>query len=113
MLFTVGKSILKKIFQNRQDPHQNLTDEVDIQQLAWMSVPLKSYFTFQSKHARCLTVVNEFFWNSVDNHNRSCERFIGRISRSLNDKKVRDFRSREEMDNTDLRIRGYISYGSK
>ena len=96
-----------------QDPHQNLTDEVDIQQLAWKRAPLKSYFTSQSKHAPCLTVVNKFFWNSVDNHNRSCERFIGRMSRCLSDKKVRDFRSREEMDNTDLRIRGYISYGRK
>ena len=96
-----------------EDPHQNLSDEVDIQQLAWKRVPLKTYFTSRSKVAPCLLVPNKNFWNSVDNHNRSCERFIGRTSHCLTDRKVRDFKTFEEKDRTDSKILGYINYGSK
>ena len=31
-----------------EDPHQNLSDKVDIQQLAWKRVHLISYFTSRS-----------------------------------------------------------------
>ena len=61
--------------------HQNFSDEVDIQQLAWKRLPLKSYFTYRSNAAPCLFLyLIKFFWNSVDNHNKSCEHFIGRMS---------------------------------
>ena len=96
-----------------EDPHQNLFDKVDIQQLAWMRVPLKSYFTSHRKVAPCLVEPNKNFENLVDNHNRSCEWFIGRMSHWLTDRKVRDFKTFEEKDRSESKILGYINYGSK
>jgi len=95
-----------------EDPQQNLSDEVDTQQLAWKRMPLKSYFSSRSKVAPCLEIPSKKFWNSVDNHNRSCERFIGHMSRCLTAKKVRDFKTSQEKNRTDMKIRGYISHGS-
>ena len=98
-----------------EDPHQNLSDDVDIQQLAWKRVPLKSYFTSCSKVDPCFLVPNKNFWNLVDNHNRSCERFIAitdLMSHCLTERKVRDFKTFEKKDRTDSKMLGYIKYGS-
>ena len=33
------------------------------------------------------------FWNSVDNHNHSCERYTGNMTRCINDRKVQDHKT--------------------
>ena len=86
-----------------EDPPQNLSDLVDIQQLAWKRVCPKSFFTSRSKVAPCQNF----------GINRSCERFIGRMSHCLTYRKVRDFKTFEKKDRTDSKILGYINYGSK
>ena len=86
---------------------------VDTKPLAWKRAPIRSYFGFSSKAAPCLQVDAEVFWNSIDNHNRSCERYIGLTSRCLSEGRVKDFREAEEKRQVDNRIRGFICHGSK
>ena len=60
-----------------KDPNQQLLGDVDAKQLAWKRAPIKSYFGSSSKAAPCLQINDKVFWNSIDNHNHSCERYIG------------------------------------
>ena len=53
--------------------------------------------------------LTKFFWNSVDNHNRSSERFIGRMSHCLTDVKVRGFKTFKVKDRMDSEILGYLN----
>ena len=92
-----------------KDLHQNLSHEMDIQQLTWKRVPSKSYFTSLSKAAPCLSVPHKNVWNSVNNRHRSCKRFIGRMSHCFADWKVRDFETFEEKDRADSKILGYTN----
>ena len=69
-----------------KDLVQQLPGEVDTKQLAWKRAPIRSYFGFSSKAAPCLQIDAEVFWNSIDNHNRSCERYIGLTSRCLSER---------------------------
>ena len=63
-------------FQAKQvkDPVQQLPGDVDTKQLAWKRAPIRSYFG-SSKAAPCLQIDDKVFWNSIDDHNCSCERF--------------------------------------
>ena len=55
--------------------------------------PLKGFFTAESRNAPCVVLREQQFWKAIDNHNRSCERFIGKMSTVMEDKKVREERS--------------------
>ena len=91
-----------------QDPDQSLPESVDTEALALKRTPIKSYFSKASKQAPCVHNGNMQFWNNVDNHNRSCERFIGKMSKCLLDRKIQDS-SAPSKRKVDMRIRGYIS----
>ena len=58
-----------------------------------------SYFGSSSKAAPCLQIDDEVFWNSIDNHNRSCERYIGLMSHRLSEGRVKDLRKAEKKNN--------------
>ena len=83
------------------------------QQLAWKRAPIRSNFWFSSKAAPCLQIDDKVFWNSIDNHNRSRERYIGLMSRCLSEGRVKDFRNAKEKLQVDIRIRGCICHGSR
>ena len=72
--------------------NQQLPGDVDTKQLAWKRAPIRSYFGSSSKAAPCLQIDDEFFWNSIDNHNRSCERYIGLMPHRLSEGRVKDLR---------------------
>ena len=78
-----------------------------------MHAPIRLYFGSSSKAAPCLQIDDKVFWNSIDNHNRSCERYIGLTSRCLSEGRVKDFREAEEKRQVNIRIRGFICHGSK
>ena len=96
-----------------KDPDRQLPDDVDTKQLARKRAPIRSYFGSSSKAAPCLQVDDKVFLNSIDNHNRSCERYIGLMSRCLSEGRGKDFCKAEEKRQVDIRIRGFICYGSK
>ena len=96
-----------------KDPDQQLPGDVDTKQLAWKRAPIRSFFGSSSKAAPCLQIEDEVFCNSIDNHNRSCERYIGLMSRCLSEGRVKDFREAEEKRQVDIRIRGFICHGGK
>lgn len=60
-----------------EDVRKIRTMHVDVEDLLWSSRPLKAFFTIESQCAPCISHGNYNYWNSVDNHNRSCERLIG------------------------------------
>ena len=96
-----------------KDPEQQLPDDVDTKQLTWKRTHVKSYVGTKSKAAPCLQIDDKVFWNSIDNHNRSCERYIGLMSRCLSEGRVKDFRKSDEKRQVDIRVRGFICHGSK
>ena len=86
---------------------QQLPGDVDSKQLAWKRAPIGSCFGSSSKAAPCLQIDDKVFWNSIDNHNRSCERYIGLMSRCMSEGRVKDFREAEEKRQVDIGI--YLS----
>ena len=96
-----------------KDPDQQLPGDVDTTQLAWKRAPISTYFESSSKAAPCLQIDDKVFWNSIDNHDRSCERYIGLMPRCLSEGRMKDFREAEEKRQVYIRIRGFICHGSK
>ena len=76
--------------------------------LACRLVSTKAYYSSASKHAPCMVYGDVIFWNSIDNHNRTCERFIGKMSTYLMEGKVKDGKNTSDMATIDRRLQGYI-----
>jgi len=51
---------------------------------------LKSFFTIESQCVPCLSIGSSDFWNSADNHNRTCKRYIGLMKDIIDKRKVID-----------------------
>ena len=69
-----------------------IPDHANASSLAWKTAPLKSFFSISRKNAPCLKVESAF-WNSVDDHNHSCERYTGHMTRCINDRKIQDYKT--------------------
>lgn len=78
-----------------QDIHQILPVETDTRIHGWRRTPLRSFYTSSSKEAPCVKLGNKCFWTCIDNHNRTCERYIGRMSQCLLGGKIRDAKTKE------------------
>ena len=78
------------------------TRQVDAQRNLSRMKPLKAYFTIEGQCAPCLSIGNEDHWNSVDNHNRTCERHIGLMKDIISKGKIVDDPSNLEL--SDQRI---------
>ena len=75
---------------------------VDIQQALLKRKQLRDFFTQESKFSPYIACFSSpMFWKSIDNNNRSTERFIGRLKLIVNGM-VRD--ELQNFDKTDLRI---------
>ena len=79
-------------------------NSVNTRELCWSDQPLKSFFTSESSAAPCITAGSSIYWQSLDNHNRSCERYIGKMGLVFKNGWVRD-NSNSDLDN---RVRGYV-----
>lgn len=68
---------------------------------------LKHFFTQSSKTAPCIqmTHVKPAFWKSIENHNRSTERRIGKLKGLVNEK-IRDHST--QLSSSDLRLRAHL-----
>ena len=70
------------------------------------STLLKQFFTAKSKEAPCITTdITPMFWKSIENHNRSTERRIGRLKGLINNK-VQD--DPTQLSLSDLRLRAHL-----
>ena len=75
---------------------------VDIQQALLKRKQSRDFFSEESKFSPCIACFSSpVFWKSIDNNNRSTERFIGRLNLIVNGM-VRD--DLQNFDKTDLRI---------
>ena len=75
---------------------------VDIQQALLKRKQLRDFHTEESKFSPCIACFSSsIFWKSIDNNNRSTERFIGRLKLIVNGM-VRD--DLQNFDKTDLSI---------
>ena len=69
-----------------------IPDHADASSLAWKTALLRSFFSSSRKDAPCLKVESAF-WNSIDNHNHSCERCTEHMTRCISDRKVQDYKT--------------------
>ena len=56
------------------------TKSVKTRSLCWSAKDIKSFLTIESACAPCITRATPEFWRGIDNHNRTCERYVGRWS---------------------------------
>ena len=87
---------------------QSLPSQVNTHEMLWSRSPLRSFFSEKSKSAPCLQCCHARFWRSIDNHNRTCERYIGKLSTALEGKKVRNNTGTISKIQADNRITGYV-----
>ena len=86
----------------------SLPSQVNTHEMLWSRSPLRSFFSEKSKSAPCLQYCHARFWWSIDNHNRTCERYIGKLSTVLEGKNVRYNTGTIRKIRADNRIRGYV-----
>ena len=72
-----------------QSSQQSLPLQVPTKDMLWDRKPVKSSFSVESKKAPCVVYCEQQFWKAIDNHNGSCERYIGKTSTVMEDKKVK------------------------
>ena len=48
-------------------------------ELCWSRKPVQSFLTVESACAPCISHGSATFWQRMDNHNRTCERYIGKM----------------------------------
>ena len=77
---------------------------VNTRELCWSNRKVRSFFTVESAFAPCISIGSSDFWRSIDNHNRSCERYIGKMALVLKKGWVRDSGN----VTVDSRVRGYV-----
>ena len=53
---------------------------------------LPSFFSGKSKCAPCWQCCDARFWRSIDNHNRTCKRFIGKLSTVIEEESAQQHR---------------------
>ena len=82
-----------------------LSDD-DIKLMLWnKSFKLEDFVTSETRSAPCLTDKNIDweFWSPAMNHNRSCERYVGRAKNVLENKQLRD------NENIDMRVASMVN----
>lgn len=77
---------------------------VDTRKLCWSKKPIKHFFTVESACAPCISHGSTEFWQNVENHNRTSERYIGKMGDVFKNGWVKD----NQDDKLDNRVRGYV-----
>ncbi len=79
--------------------------EVDTRKFCWSRKGIiKSFMTVESICAPCMIVGDSVYWRSLENHNRVCERYIGKMGLVFKNGWVKD----SEDCSVDKRVRGYV-----
>ena len=77
---------------------------VNTRQLCWGKKGIRAFFTVESGCAPCMSTGDSHYWRSMDNHNRVCERYIGKMGLVFKEGWVKD-----SMDGkVDRRVRWYV-----
>ena len=77
---------------------------VNTRELCWSSKGIKSFLSVESACAPCVSAGSSSYWRAIDNHNWSCERYIGKMGLVLKNKWVQDSKSAK----LDEKVRGYV-----
>ena len=77
---------------------------VDTRELCWSNKSVKSFLTVESACAPCVSIGSSLYWQSLDNHNRTCERYIGKMGLVFKNGWVQD----SDDQGLDNRVRGYV-----
>ena len=77
---------------------------VNTRKLCWSNKSVKRFLTVESACLPCVSHGTSSFWRALDNHNRTCERMIGKMGTVLKNKWVQD----DEKDDLDDRIREFV-----
>ena len=77
--------------ENLKSDEQELPETAHLRALLLQRMPLKCYFTRESKTAPCLMNGTKEFWCSIDNNNQANERFVGKVKMVLKQGMVEDF----------------------
>ena len=88
----------------QEDVRQIRVLSVETRQLCWSNRSIKSFFTVESACAPCVSHGDSAYWRSLDNHNRSCERYIGKMGLVFKNGWVQDSKD----GSVDDRVRGYV-----
>lgn len=87
---------------------QRLPASVPVERMLWEHKGIKAFYTEATKQARCLQAGTAEFWRSVDNHNRSCERFNGYLGKLFSTKSIHDTKDPEKREAVNRRFRGFM-----
>ena len=77
---------------------------VNTRDLCWGNRQIRSFLSVESACAPCISTGSSEFWRSIDNHNRSSERYIGKMGLVFKKGWVRD----NNNQTVDDRVRGYV-----
>ena len=88
-----------------ESAEQSLPEHVDTLGILWKRSPLLCFFAAESKLAPCIAHSDPLFWRYIDNHNRTCECYIGIRKNEHHHRRVSDDPHNVAM--CDIWIRGY------
>ena len=74
----------------KEDLKKIRTTSVNTRALCWGKSGIRKFLTMESVCAPCLSFGSSLYWRSLDNHNRSCERYIGKMAPILKSGRVKD-----------------------
>ena len=72
------------------DVRKICTMAVDTKEMLLNGRPLQSFFSIKSQCSPCISIGSSNLWQSINNHNRTCERFIGIMKEITQRIKIRD-----------------------
>ena len=81
---------------------------IDRDRLLWVkNIGLRDFFRIEPQFSPCLHKGSALFWKTASNHNRTCERFIGRMADILEQGLIKD------SPDIDTKAHGYLCMALK
>jgi len=100
--------------QDLLNGRQRLPRSIPTEEYLWQPRSIREFYVQRTKDAWCLRSATPSFWRSIDNHNRTCERYNGYLGKIFERKTINDFETEEDRPTVDRRFRGFmINLGKK
>lgn len=100
--------------QDLLNDRQRLPRSIPTEEYLWQPRSIREFYVRRTKDAWCLRSATPSFWRSIDNHNRTCERYNGYLGKIFERKTINDFETEEDRPTVDRRFRGFmINLGKK
>ena len=100
--------------QDLLNERQRLPGRIPTKEYLWQPKSIREFYVRRTKDAWCLRSATPSFWRSIDNHNRTCERYNGYLGKLFERKGIKDFETEEDRPTVHRRFRGFmINLGKK